>query len=85
MRNRSRFIAYSLYICAALATALWTSPAAAEDRQAYEVSRFDDAPDPKGPPLILINHIAIRDNPDVPTIPERSSESRPLTFWLCQI
>ena len=44
MRNRGRFLAYCLYICAAaLAPALRTSPAAAEDRQAYEVTGFRDA------------------------------------------
>src|ERR1700739_2543074 len=43
VRNRSRFLAYCLYICAALAWGLWTSPAAAEDRQAYEVTGFRDA------------------------------------------
>jgi len=40
MRNRSRFLAYCLYICAVLAGGLWTSPAAAEDRLAYEVTGF---------------------------------------------
>jgi hypothetical protein len=43
IRNRSRFFAYCLYICAALACGLWTSPAAAEDRQVYEVTGFRDA------------------------------------------
>jgi hypothetical protein len=41
--NRSRFLAYSLYICAALAGGLWISRAAADDRQAYEVMGFRDA------------------------------------------
>src|SRR5215469_8247886 len=43
MRNRGRFLAHCIYICAALAPALWTSPAAAEDRQAYEVTGFRGA------------------------------------------
>ena len=43
IRNRSSFLAYCLYICAALACGLWTSPAAAEDRQAYEVTGFRNA------------------------------------------
>ena len=41
--NRSRFLAYCLYVCAALAFGLWTSPAAADDRQAYEVTGFRGA------------------------------------------
>ena len=43
IRNRNRFLAYCLYICAALACGLWTSPAAADDRQAYEVTGFRGA------------------------------------------
>jgi hypothetical protein len=42
-RNRSKFIAYCLYICATLACGLWISKAAADDRQAYEVTGFRDA------------------------------------------
>lgn len=43
MGNRTRFFAHCLYICAALACGLWMSAAAADDRQAYEVTGFRNA------------------------------------------
>ena len=43
IRNRGRFLAYSLYICATLGCGLWIGTAAADERQTYEASGFRDA------------------------------------------
>lgn len=42
-RNRIRFLAQCLYICATLASGLWSSAAFADDRQPYEVTGFRGA------------------------------------------
>lgn len=43
IRNRSRFTAYCLYLCATLVCGLWINTAAADDRHAYEVTGFRGA------------------------------------------